>query len=366
VKKSDVVKLILKDRINLPPKISSATAFAPTNIALCKYWGKRNSELNLPVTSSLSISLGDRGATANFELAEQDSITLNNQSVELSSKFGKRLIEFLNLFRTSCHSREGGNPFGIDSHPASGISDLRSGNDTSYYKITIQSNIPIAAGMASSACGFASIILALDKLFAWELSPSELSILARLGSGSASRSIWQGFVEWHAGTREDGLDSHGESLSSNWPDLCIGLLIVSAKDKGLSSREAMQRTVLTSPLYSAWPEKVKHDLTSLKKAISTKDFELLGQTSESNAMNMHATMLSAWPPVTYFLPETVTAMQKIWQLRQEGLPVYFTQDAGPNLKLLVLRKDVDVLKENFPQIEVLFPWESKPAFTPQT
>lgn len=326
MKKSDIVKLILKDRLSFSPKNSSASAFAPTNIALCKYWGKRNSELNLPVTSSLSISLGDRGATVNFELAEQDSITLNNQPVELSSKFGKRLIDFLNLFRS-----------------ASGP----------YFKITIQSNIPIAAGMASSACGFASTVLALDKLFDWKLSPSELSILARLGSGSASRSIWQGFVEWHAGNRDDGMDSHGESLSSAWSNLCVGLLIISSKDKGLSSREAMQRTVLTSPLYAAWPDKVKQDLTLLKKAISTQDFELLGQTSESNAMNMHATMLSAWPPVTYFLPETVIAMQKIWQLRQEGLPIYFTQDAGPNLKLLVLKKDVETLKEHFPQIEVL-------------
>ncbi len=355
MKKADAVRAILADRYHQPPQNKVGKAFAPTNIALCKYWGKRDQELNLPVTSSLSISLGDKGATAEIAVHDlgQDKIILNGQVIDLGSQFSKRLIDYLHLFRDSsghsraphgnprvphdhshCHSREGGNPF---------------------FRITIESNIPVAAGLASSACGFASIIKALNTLYGWNLTPQELSILARLGSGSASRSIQPGFVEWHVGTKQDGSDSYAELISKDWPELHVGLLIVSQSEKSISSREAMQRTVATSALYSAWPEKVSQDLALIKQAISTHDFELLGKTAESNALNMHATMLSAWPPVSYAIPETLLAMQKVWKLRQEGLPLYFTQDAGPNIKLLFLQKDAEQIKTHFPQAEIISP-----------
>ncbi|MHB1946672.1 MAG: diphosphomevalonate decarboxylase [Gammaproteobacteria bacterium] len=329
--KVEVVRAILGERWQGKPKNESAASFAPSNIALCKYWGKRNQELNLPMTSSLSISLDNKGATAELRLNNNssDSIILNGNKVELFSSFAKRLIEFLNLFRK---------------------------NSAPHFDIHIQSNIPVAAGMASSACGFASIVQALNKLFCWELSEHELSILARLGSGSACRSLWQGFVEWHVGMREDGMDSHGIAIPTQWPELCVGLLILSEKEKGLGSREAMQRTITTSPLYSAWPDKVNHDLSLLKQAITVQDFKLLGQTAESNAITMHATMLSAWPPIMYFMPETVAAMHQIWKLRHDGVLIYFTQDAGPNLKLLFLEKDLSTIREQFPNLDVLKPF----------
>lgn len=327
MKKSEVVYKILHERWGQDPKNVSAKAFAPTNIALCKYWGKRNQELNLPMTSSLSISLGHKGANVELTINEVgDAITLNNKSIDLSSGFGQRLIHFLNLFRS--HNKP-------------------------YLEINIESNIPIAAGLASSACGFASLILALDKLYDWQLEPKTLSILARLGSGSASRSIWQGFVEWHVGIQEDGMDSYAELLPFDWSELCVGLLIIDTQEKKLSSREAMQRTIETSALYSAWPQKVSHDLSLLKKALAAQDFQLLGETAESNAMTMHATMLSAWPSVTYFLPETILSMQKVWQMRKEGIPVYFTQDAGPNLKLLFLQRDAESIRPYFSQLEII-------------
>jgi diphosphomevalonate decarboxylase len=331
VKKSEVVSAILGDRFKKMPQHSVGQAFAPSNIALCKYWGKRNQELNLPITSSLSISLADKGATTEIKIREgaEDLIILNNQVIDNFSSFGKRLIEFLNLFRK---------------------------HNELHFTITIVSNIPVAAGMASSACGFAALILALNELYGWNLSLKELSIFARLGSGSACRSIWKGFVEWHVGLRDDGMDSHGESIFNEWPDFCIGLLILSDKEKSISSREAMQRTITTSHLYSAWPSKVSLDLSALKQAISIHDFELLGKTAESNAINMHATMLAAWPPISYYLPETMAAMHKIWNLRKEGLQLYFTQDAGSNLKLLLLKQDIETVKGFFPDIDILYPF----------
>lgn len=330
--KSELVNLILGERSHVLPKNVSGGAFAPTNIALCKYWGKRNQELNLPLTPSFSISLGSKGATAQLALIENsaDEIILNGSVVDTRSSFSKRLIEFLDLFRRANKLR---------------------------LQICIHSNIPIAAGLASSACGFASIVMALDELFDWNLSPKELSILARLGSGSASRSIWPGFVEWHKGERADGMDSYGESFAEEWPELCIGLLVVNNQEKSVSSREAMQRTVMTSALFSAWPAKVNQDMEIIKQAIISRDFALLGKTAESNATTMHATMLSAWPPINYSVPETLLGMQETWRLRQQGLSVYFTQDAGPNLKLLFLEKDKNEILSHFPNVEIVQPFK---------
>lgn len=329
--KADVVKSVLGSRSNIPQKNTVGQAFAPTNIALCKYWGKRNQVLNLPVTSSLSISLGNKGASVELTLSAEkhDVFTLNNEQVDMSSGFAKRLIAFLDLFRTE---------------------------EKQYFSAVIHSTVPIAAGLASSACGFASIVKALNDLFGWQLAERELSILARLGSGSASRSIWQGFVEWHAGVSADGMDSFAEPITSMWSDLRIGLLIMDAGKKAISSREAMQRTVETSSLYTAWPTQVEHDLRLIKEAIQNQDFHLLGQTAEANAMAMHATMLSAWPPITYALPETLTTMQTIWRLRKEGLPLYFTQDAGPNLKLLFQAKDEKQVRAAFPSVDIVTPF----------
>lgn len=331
MKKIDIIKSVLHDRYFLPPQNAVVKTFAPTNIALVKYWGKRDQELNLPVTSSLSVSLGKKGAETELKINNKDSdfILLNNVAIEHTSGFAHRLVGFLDLFR--------------DQHKC-------------YFDINIQSNIPIAAGLASSACGFAALVQALNELYGWKLTLAELSILARLGSGSAARSLWNGFVEWQMGLRMDGMDSHGVKLQQSWPELCVGLLIMQEKEKSISSREAMQRTVVTSPLYSGWSGKVHQDLPLIKRAIQEFNFELLGKTAESNAMTMHALMLSAWPPVSYALPETIMAMQKVWQLRNAGMQVYFTQDAGPNLKLLFLRKDINAIKEIFTGVEVVHPF----------
>jgi diphosphomevalonate decarboxylase len=331
MKKTTVVTTILGKKSNKLPDQDVASVFAPTNIALCKYWGKRDSELNLPVTSSFSLSLGKKGTKTELKVSDTayDVILLNNKEVDSSSEFYKRLAAFLDLFPVHRAMR---------------------------FYVNTQSNIPTAAGLASSASGFAAIVMALNQLFCWGLSYQKLSILARLGSGSACRSIWQGFVEWHAGTQNNGMDSYGEPFPHTWPELCMGLCIVSTKEKYISSREAMKRTIETSPFFAEWPNKVNMDLPILKQAIINKDFHLFGKVSESNAMSMHATMLSAWPPIHYAVPETILIMKKVWELRQQGLPLYFTQDAGPNLKLLFLEKDKEQIQQYFTSIEILQPF----------
>ena len=307
-------------------------AFAPSNIALCKYWGKRDLALNLPLTSSLSISLGELGTKTCIHLRDGnvDTVSLNGEAVPHEKPFAQRMIDFLDFFRPS------GMCFSVET----------------------RNNIPTAAGLASSASGFAALVLALDNLFGWELTREKLSMLARLGSGSAARSVYSGFVVWHAGEASDGLDSFAETCPFKWPEFRIGILELCSGEKAVGSRAGMNRTVETSMLFKEWPEKVRHDLNQIEVAIEARDFGLLGKTAESNALAMHATMLDAWPPLMYFQPESVAMMHKIWRLREDGLELYFTMDAGPNLKLLFTAANEAAVKEQFPELQVVAPFEA--------
>ena len=331
--KAAVVNIILSAHHLKKPVVDNATAFAPSNIALIKYWGKRDEELNLPYTSSLSISLGKKGTVTSLTNSQDltDYIYLNKTLIPHHHPAAQRIIQFLNLFRLPSQQ---------------------------YWCIHTETNLPIAAGLASSASGFAALTLALNQWFGWDLSLQKLSILARLGSGSACRSLWHGFVKWHPGEMEEGIDSYAELLPVQWPELRIGLLIINTNTKAISSREAMRHTVNTSSLYNSWPLQVKDDFLPMEHAIQHKNFTLLGETAEANALAMHATMLSARPAILYSQPETIQLMQRVWQLRQQGIAVYFTQDAGPNLKLLFLETDLPAIANAFPEIEVIAPFES--------
>jgi diphosphomevalonate decarboxylase len=259
-----------------------------------------------------------------------DEIYLNGDRLPEASAFHLRLTEFLHPFRPDADAG-----FRVETH----------------------NNIPTGAGLASSASGFAALVRALDQLMGWSLDARTLSILARMGSGSACRSLFHGFAEWHAGKREDGMDSYAEPLAETWPTLRIATLTVSNEAKPVGSTEGMNRTRDTSVLYRAWPDKVAADLQALRTAIHTQDFELLGRAAESNAMSLHATMLGAWPPLCYWRPESLAAMHKVWELRAAGVPLYFTMDAGPNLKLLFLEEDEAMVRGHIPGAEVIAPFE---------
>ncbi len=328
MKRTEVVERLL-------PKVVKASAsaeqFAPSNIALCKYWGKRDRELNLPINASLSVSLDYLGSHTRLIPIEGqvDEVWLNGQQLQPGAKFSQKVSEFIDLFRR---------------------------DQELYFKVETRNNIPTAAGLASSASGFAALTLALNDALALDLPPEHLSIMARMGSGSACRSLFTGFVEWEMGTREDGLDSHGVPLEQQWPGFCIGLVEIDAGEKATDSRSGMQRTVETAHLYQSWPLQAAADLSKLQQAIAERDFALLGQTAEQNALSMHATMIASWPPLLYWQPESVAAMQKVWQLREQGLQVYFTMDAGPNLKLLFQHEDRETLLQHFPNLETVEPF----------
>ncbi len=324
-----IVQQILAGREWHPKE--GATVYAPANIALVKYWGKRDEELNLPVTGSLSISLGPLGSHVELSAAKTaaDNVWHNGRHLPAESSFARRASAYLDLFRPS-----------PDFH----------------FELKARNTVPTAAGFASSASGFAALAKALDGLFGWGLSTRELSIVARLGSGSASRSLADGFVEWQAGMSVDGMDSFAERLDEEWPDLRVGAVVLCSDEKPVGSREGMRRSVETCDFYREWPSRVAKDLAALKSAIAGKQFAALGEIAEGNALAMHALMMATRPPIVYALPETVAAMRRIWTARADGLPLWFTMDAGPNVKLLFEAKDEPQVRSLFPGVEVVAPF----------
>ena len=330
--KQDVVDILLaKKRVRMRER---GEAWAPSNIALCKYWGKRDEALNLPMNPSLSVSLGELGTrTVVTPLNERhDVVVLNGRELDPNSPFALRVSSYLDLVRPEAHFS---------------------------FLVETTNTVPTGAGVASSASGFAALAKALNELFGWGLTRRELSVLARLGSGSACRSVGSGFVEWVMGHRRDGLDSYGRVLRDTWPGLRLGLIPVSSRPKSVSSRAGMKQTVGTSALYEAWPKKARRDLRDLKEAIRQRDFARLGQIAENNALAMHGTMLAAWPPLVYFSGETLRVLQSVWDLRASGIPVYATLDAGPNPVLLFESDQEGVVREAFPAATVVAPFEEK-------
>ncbi|WP_232504017.1 diphosphomevalonate decarboxylase [Thiomicrospira microaerophila] len=315
---------------HLQPAKLQAKGEADVNIALSKYWGKRQTELNLPTNSSLSIGLPGLGTKTQLTLieAEHNQAWLNNQLLAPDNPFSQRLDNYLAPFQ----------PSGLK------------------FKLQTQNTVPTAAGLASSASGYAALALALNDLFDWQLDPASLSILARMGSGSASRSIYQGFALWHKGEREDGMDSVAQGLSHTWPGFSIGLVKIDVNQKPIGSTAGMQQTVKHCELYQAWPAQAERQVKLIQQAIEQRDFTRLGETAEHNALSMHATMMATWPPILYWQAESVSAMQKIWQLRQQGIEVYFTMDAGPNLKLLFLAENKKAIETAFENITIIQPF----------
>ena len=305
-------------------------AFAPSNIALCKYWGKRDEVLNLPVNSSISISLGNKGSFTEIKRSNKDTFILNDKIIDNQTAFSSRLSKFLDLFRSHCRA------------PG--------------FEVRTKNNIPTSAGLASSASGFAALVLALNDLTGWELNNKNLSLLARLGSGSASRSIYNGFVIWNAGKNIDGSDSYSQSIDVKWPEIRIGIIKIDESKKKISSRDAMKKCVATSKKYNFWPSLATEHLCKIQNAIIVKDFDMLGSTAEKNALKMHEVIRDTIPRIDFFTSETYQCLERIKSLRSNNVSVYATIDAGPNIKVLFLENELKVICKEFKKVEIINPF----------
>lgn len=310
------------------------SAIANANIALVKYWGKRDEKLMLPQNSSISMTTDGLFTHTTVEFDEkykEDIFILDKKEFEKGTEEYDEYIEkFLNIVRKLAKIK-----------PRT--------------KIVSINNFPTGAGVASSAAGFSALATATNKALSLGLSRRELSMLARKGSGSATRSVFGGFVEWKKGEKEDGSDSYAQQIAplNYWPEFRIILCLTSKKEKIIKSRKGMAQTVKTSPYYKAWLESIDEDLIKVKEGILKRNFTLLGETAEKNCLKMHALMITTTPPIIYWNPGTIEIINSVLDWREEGLKTYFTIDAGPQVKILCLGKDVTEVKKRLKSIKFL-------------
>jgi diphosphomevalonate decarboxylase len=286
-----------------------ATARARPNIALIKYWGKRDSKHNLPAVGSISLTLDELYTEMDVQLdgaLDRDELIVNGHSA------GSMLPRV-----TRCL-------------------DTVLGADRLRARVASDSNFPIAAGLASSASSFAALVVAAAAAGGRERTVDELAGLAGRASGSAARSLFGGFVE---------LRNEGDVIAVRtildreaWP-LRIAAAVTSVEPKPVGSGEAMEISRRTSPFYARWIEEQDRDLAAARDAITVRDFARLGSIAEHNCLKMHSVMWASRPPVVYWNAATLACLESVRGLQAEGIAAFFTIDAGPQVKVICLPDD---------------------------
>ena len=307
-------------RVPLIDARKTATARAHSNIAFVKYWGNRDHDLRLPSNSSVSMNLSDLHTTTTVEWntrLSEDVLTINGKAASEAA-----------LRRVRIHLRNLRNRFEIDD----------------YAEVTSSNNFPMGTGIASSASAFAALTVAAAAAIQFELSERETSTLARLGSGSAARSIPAGFVEWHAGSCHETSFAESFAPPRHWKLVDL-IAIVSRAHKRIGST-AGHETAASSAIQSARVESARERIDALKSAIMRRDFDRFARIVEEDSNLMHAVMMTSQPPLFYWQPLSLTIMKAVrrWRLR-EGLQVCYTLDAGPNVHCICLASDADAVRE---------------------
>ncbi len=285
-----------------------AAAVAHPNIALVKYWGKQDGPGNRPAVPSISVTLDalhtytrvrfDPGLAA-------DSFSINGRVDERATR---RVTRCLDQLRTRA---------GVEVFAA----------------VESRNNFPTGAGLASSASGFAALVVAVDRALGLDLSRAELSRIARRSSGSAARSLYGGFVALPLDPQEE---TASPLLSGEqWP-LSIVIAVTASGAKSTGSTEGMERTARTSDYYRAWLATADADFREARDAILDRDIHRLARVGERSTLKMHGLMLSADPGLIYWNPATVACLHRVRALREEGVAVFFTMDAGPQVKAVCL------------------------------
>ena len=302
------------DRGNLMEK----TVRAHTNIALIKYWGKEDQAMRLPAMSSISMTLDEFYTDTKISDSEKDRFILNG--TEQTGKSAQRVFSYLRFLQER---------FGLSGH----------------LQVESTNHVPTAAGLASSSSAFAALAGSFSSYYDLQIDRQELSCLARMGSGSACRSVFGGFAMWQKGNSD--LTSYAYAINEQ-PEMDLHLLAVelNPNPKELSSTNGMQ-LAKTSPFFQPWLERNQAEIDKMIEAIEQNDFTALGQLAELNANEMHAVNLTAQPGFTYFEPDTIRAIKLVELLRREGIECYYTIDAGPNVKVMTRLKNVKEITKRF-------------------
>ena len=294
---------------------SKITVRAPTNIALIKYWGKKDAVQNLPLNSSLSLSVNISQfysqTTVSFSTDNSTSMILNNKPSTITKRINSVITAIKALAKPEFSEK--------------GVF------------IETFNNFPTAAGMASSASGLAALTFALSKLFELEAGHETLTCIARLGSGSASRSLYGGVVEWKTA------DTHNESYafqvlpSNHWPELRLLVIITNSKSKEVSSTDAM--LIQTDQLLRRANELVPERLVNMKAALQNKDFNTVANIMMTDSDCLHSCINATG--VNYLNDVSNHVKLLINTFNSNGVKAAYTFDAGPNAWILLQSQDVN-------------------------
>jgi diphosphomevalonate decarboxylase len=286
---------------------SKATAVANPNIALIKYWGKTDEALNLPANPSLSMNLAALTTVTTVEFhpgLTSDAVTIDNQPAAGEA-----------LARVAAH---------LDQVRAlAGIEDRA--------RVVSRNDFPAGTGLASSASAFAALSLAATEAAGLRLDEAALSRLARLGSGSACRSVPAGFTLWEGDS--DATSFARQVAPPEYWQLCDVVAIVSRQHKAVGSHGG-HRLARSSPFYAARLGMLPALLDSVRSGVQQRDLAAMGPAIEQDALAMHGVMMTSNPSLLYWQPATVAVLQSVRDWRQTGLAVYATLDAGPNIHCL--------------------------------
>jgi len=285
-------------------------AVAGPSLALIKYWGKQSAADNTPATGSLAVTLSGLESRTEASFDDRDSVTVNGEEQPLV-----RFSGFLGNLRAAA---------GL---PGRGLA------------IRSQNNFPTAAGLASSSSGFAALAGAVAALSGRDLPAAQLSALARLGSGSATRPVYGGFTVFDAGASA-AEPEHDEAF---WPEFRVVLCVVRESAKPTSSRQGMEASRLTSPYYDAWVRSSPRVLADARRALADRDWAVLGPLIRQSYLRMFGTMFSSEPPLLYWQPESLALIHALEALRAEGFTAWETMDAGPQVKVFCPAGQVEAL-----------------------
>jgi diphosphomevalonate decarboxylase len=322
---------------------------------MSRYWGKRDAVLNLPTNSSLSVTLSQSDlcthttASCSPSYTGEDSLILNGAPQSLKTQRTQACLKELRSQRAALETADASLPK----------------LSTFLLRIVSENNFPTAAGLASSAAGFAALVRAIADLYELPASPSALSIIARQGSGSACRSLFGGYVAWDAGTKPDGSDSLAIEVApaSHWPNMRAVVLVASAAKKAIGSTEGMQATVKTSTLFPARATTlVPQRMKEMEAAISAKDFENFAAITMMDSNSFHACCLDTTPPIFYMNDTSraaVRAVERINEKAGKAIAAY-TFDAGPNAVVYYLEENEEAVAGVFKTIlESLDGWQGE-------
>ena len=280
------------------------------NIAIIKYWGKKDAENMIPATSSISLTLENMYTDTEISFVESETDVFYLNEALQDSKQTEKISKVVDLFRE---------------------------NKEQKVLIKSENNMPTEAGLSSSSSGLSALIKACNELFGKNMTRTELAQISKYGSGSSSRSFFGPIGAWDKDTGE---------IYEIKTDLKLAMimLILNEEKKIISSREGMKLCGETSTIFNKWVKNSEIEYEEMKKALAENNFEKVGELTEKNALAMHETTLYANPPFSYLTDKSREAMEFVKKLRKSGEKCYFTMDAGPNVKVLCLEKDFEKLK----------------------